>query len=505
MAALKLLKKYFGYESFRDSQQEIVNEIIDDNDVLAIMPTGAGKSICYQIPSLAKPGITIVVSPLISLMKDQVQGLIEAGVKAAYINSSLTPGQVAKAMQFASEGRYKIIYVAPERLLTPYFLSFAQQVDIAMVTVDEAHCISQWGQDFRPSYKDIPEFVNTLKVRPVVSAFTATATKTVREDIKELLKLKTPKEFITGFDRSNLYFEVRKPKDKTAAVLRFIEDNPGQNGIIYCTTRKAVEELCDRLKSNGYAATRYHAGLTDEERHTNQNDFLYDRAGYMVATNAFGMGIDKSNVNFVIHYNMPKDLESYYQEAGRAGRDGSDAKCLLLYSKQDYRTNEWMINNDKDKTYSDDSMELQVKEAALERLKQMTFYSTTPDCLRGFILRYFGERPQNYCDNCGSCLKIIEQPLTDDTGVTIRATKKPPAAESLPQDRVELFNRLKAVRAELAITQSVPAFVIFTDRSLIDMCVKLPKNKQQFLAINGVGEEKLKRYATAFLNEINSL
>ena len=405
MTAIENLRQYFGYETFREGQETLINDILGGKDVLGIMPTGAGKSVCFQIPATIMDGITLVVSPLISLMKDQVNALIQAGITAAFINSSLTETQIYKAVLNARSGMYKLIYVAPERLLTADFLSFAQsdEIKISMLTVDEAHCISQWGQDFRPSYAKIPEFIAQLGERPVVSAFTATATPAVRKDIINLLGLKNPGVLVSGFDRQNLYFEVKKPKNKYTALTEFLKDKKDRNGIIYCSTRAAVEEVCERLNHDGYNATRYHAGLPDAERHRNQDDFLYDRVRIMTATNAFGMGIDKSNVSFVVHYNMPKDIESYYQEAGRAGRDGEPADCVLFYNGQDVRTNLWLIENDKDIEYPDAETGEQIKERARSRLRSMTFYCATNDCLRGYILKYFGETPPNYCGYCGSC------------------------------------------------------------------------------------------------------
>ncbi len=323
-----VLKKYFGYDSFREGQELLIDSILAGRDVLGIMPTGAGKSICYQVPALLLPGITLVISPLISLMKDQVQALNHAGIHAAYINSSLSENQIRQALRLAAGGRYKIIYVAPERLETWEFLAFARQAQISMVTVDEAHCISQWGQDFRPSYLKIVRFIKELSERPVVSAFTATATAVVKEDIQCVLDLKAPQVLLTGFDRKNLYFAVEKPKTKDGFLKDYIARHPGESGIIYCATRKNVEKVHGLLKQAGLPVTRYHAGLSPEERKENQEDFIYDRLPLMAATNAFGMGIDKSNVRYVIHYNMPQSMENYYQEAGRAGRDGEPSECM---------------------------------------------------------------------------------------------------------------------------------------------------------------------------------
>ena len=408
MTKHEVLKEYFGYDDFRNGQEPLIDSILEKRDTLGIMPTGAGKSICYQVPALMLPGITLVISPLISLMKDQVGALNQAGIHAAYLNSSLTYNQYRLALSYAKEGRYKIIYVAPERLMTEEFLEFTEQVDISMVGIDEAHCISQWGQDFRPSYLMIVDFVRKMKKRPVISAFTATATKDVRDDIVRILDMKEPTIVSTGYDRSNLFYSVQTPKDKYDFVRNYLRENADQSGVIYCNTRKLVEEVCERLTREGIAVTRYHAGLGDAERQKNQDDFIYDIKPIMVATNAFGMGIDKSNVRFVIHYNMPKNLESYYQEAGRAGRDGEPAECILLYSGQDVRINQYMIENSVDNEELDWAQREVVKEQDRERLKKMTFYCYTNECLRDYVLRYFGEYGSNYCGNCSNCMKNFE-------------------------------------------------------------------------------------------------
>ncbi len=406
---LNLLKQYFGYDHFREGQEILIDSILEGRDTLGIMPTGAGKSICFQIPALIFEGITLVISPLISLMKDQVSALNQAGIHAAFLNSSLTVRQYQLALHNASKGQYKIIYVAPERLVTEEFLEFALHVNISMVSVDEAHCVSQWGQDFRPSYLKIIEFIDKLPKRPVISAFTATATKLVVEDMVEILRLNSPKILTTGFDRKNLSFSVQTPKDKYEVVRNYILEHSEDSGIIYCLTRKTTEEVCERLNKDGISATRYHAGLNDAERIRNQDDFIYDRRPIMVATNAFGMGIDKSNVRYVIHYNMPKNIESYYQEAGRAGRDGEPAECILLYSGQDVVTNEFFIENNVENEELDYQMQQVVKERDRERLKKMTFYCFTNECLRDYILRYFGEYGSNYCGNCSNCLTQFEE------------------------------------------------------------------------------------------------
>ncbi len=402
------LKKYFGYDGFREGQEELIDSILAGRDTLGIMPTGAGKSICYQIPALIFEGITLVVSPLISLMKDQVEALNQAGIHAAFLNSSLTPGQYRKALSLASQGRYSIIYVAPERLFNEDFLAFACGTKIAMTAVDEAHCVSQWGQDFRPGYLRIPEFIDRLPARPVVSAFTATATAQVRDDIIGLLGLRDPFVLTTGFNRKNLYFGVEMPRDRYTAVKNYLWLHPGESGIIYCLTRKTVEDVCGRLIRDGFCATRYHAGLSEEERRRNQDDFIYDRSPVMVATNAFGMGIDKSNVRFVLHYGMPKNIESYYQEAGRAGRDGEPAECILYYNSQDVITNQLFIDNNRENQELGEDLRALVRERDRERLRKMTFYCFTNECLRDYILRYFGEYGELYCGNCKNCLTQFE-------------------------------------------------------------------------------------------------
>ncbi|MDD3367608.1 MAG: DNA helicase RecQ [Lachnospiraceae bacterium] len=604
----QLLKQYFGYNSFREGQEELIDAILQGRDVFGIMPTGAGKSICYQLPGLLFQGITLVISPLISLMKDQVTQLNDAGIYAAFLNSSLSQNQYFKALEYARNLKYKIIYVAPERLLTDSFLSFAMEAPIDFVSVDEAHCVSQWGQDFRPSYLKITEFIARLPKRPVVGAFTATATDVVKKDVVDILQLHNPVQVTTGFDRKNLYFEVRTPKDKYREVQSIVEKHAKENGIIYCISRKLVDEVTEKLAREGYSVTRYHAGLSDAERKRNQEDFIYDRCRIMVATNAFGMGIDKSDVRYVIHYNMPKNMESYYQEAGRAGRDGEPAECILLYSGQDVRTNEFFINNDRDNEELDSANLEEIKRKDRERLKKMTFYCFTNDCLREYMLKYFGEYKGGYCGNCNNCLTKFEEiditelaknillciqetnerfgmtvimdvihgseterirklglrnntyygtgqkhsivklrkvmqelqakeyivssgdeyPVLElaDKGIHFLGSdekillKLPQETERLASKSIkktaqseqlnyaagdgDLFDKLRELRGKLARKAKIPAYIVFTDKTLLQMSTMRPKNKAEMLQVAGVAEAKFERYGEAFLAEIQA-
>lgn len=399
----------FGHGVFREGQEAAVDRIMSGGDVLAIMPTGAGKSVCYQLPAVLMSGITLVISPLISLMKDQASALSQCGVSSAYLNSSLSAQEFNMTLQLAADGVYKVLYVAPERLETPEFLAFSKRAGISMVTVDEAHCVSQWGQDFRPSYLKIADFIASLPRRPVVSAFTATATEAVKKDITDKLRLQKPLLITTGFDRPNLYFEVINvsKKEKDALLLDLLRRYNSKSGIIYCMTRKITEHVCAMLNENGVNASRYHAGLSDAERSRNQDDFICDRKTVMAATNAFGMGIDKSNVSFVIHYNLPKSMEAYYQEAGRAGRDGEKADCVLLYTPSDIHTNMFFIDNMQGENLTERELEI-AKNRDRARLKAMTGYCSTADCLRGYMLAYFGEKSGKSCKNCSNCLNGFE-------------------------------------------------------------------------------------------------
>lgn len=409
--ARQILQKFYGYEDFRPGQKKVVESLLNRNDTVAIMPTGAGKSICFQIPALLFEGVTLVISPLISLMKDQVDSLRQLGIAAVYINSSVSKAQLYKDLQDISAGFYKIIYIAPERLTSEYLPDSFKNLNISMVAVDEAHCLSQWGHDFRPSYRNILNFTNSLRIKPIISAFTATATPEVKTDIINLLGLKQPNVFVTGFDRPNLYFSVLRGEVKDKFVIDYVKKHQDEAGIIYVGTRKDVDALQVLLEIKGIKAGRYHAGMTDEERNQMQEDFLYDNLSVMVATNAFGMGIDKPNVRYVIHYNMPKNMEAYYQEAGRAGRDGLSGNCILLYSPQDTQLQKFLISKS---TESEIRQQLEYK-----RLQSMVDYCHTPQCLRAFILHYFGEFDvEEHCDNCSNCK--IEGELID---ITIDAQK----------------------------------------------------------------------------------
>ena len=596
MKDYEVLKKYFGYESFREGQQELITNILERHDVLGIMPTGAGKSICYQVPAVMLEGITLVISPLISLMKDQVGTLNEAGIRAAYLNSSLSYAQYRKALSLARGYTYKIIYVAPERLMSDEFLSFAKEMKISMVCVDEAHCVSQWGQDFRPHYLHIREFLKEMPQRPIVSAFTATATTQVKEDILQLLDMKDPYTITTGFERKNLYFAVEKPKDKYQALLHYVKQHTEDAGIVYCLSRKTVEEVCDRLCADGFAETRYHAGLSDAERMNNQDDFIYDRKTIMVATNAFGMGIDKSNVRFVVHFNMPKNMESYYQEAGRAGRDGEQADCILLYSGKDVRLNQFLIEQGTGHEDMEEAVRMELQQKEKERLKSMTFYCTIPSCLRHYMLKYFGEESDGFCGSCSNCLTQYEEcdirmeasrlvecirhsgerfgktmivdivkgsanakiksyhldrnpaygSLKDSSrnhlyeilqhlqfqgilkqsedGYSVLSihqeellpTDGPLIMKIVKEKQVQtpvvqtdsgdnrLFELLRICRSQLARKAHVPPYMVFSDKTLHDMCAKAPHSREEMLGVSGVGEVKYDKYGEAFLKVIAS-
>lgn len=502
------LKHYFGYDSLRAGQQELIEGILDGRDVLGIMPTGAGKSLCYQLPALmlgAEEGrVTLVISPLISLMADQVKALNQAGVHAAYINSTLTENQIRLALEYARQGRYTLVYVTPERLGTAQFLEFACNADIAMVTVDEAHCISQWGQDFRPSYLEIARFIDRLPARPVVSAFTATATDMVRQDIIRNLELESPVTVVTGFDRPNLFFKVVNRKggrETDNSILNYVKRHEDESGIIYCATKKNVEKVHELLLANGVPAGRYHAGLSLEDRKRNQEDFTYDRIKVMVATNAFGMGIDKSNVRYVLHYNMPQSLEYYYQEAGRAGRDGEEAECVLFFSKQDIMINKRLLDHKVSAANAavDDS-ELRANDQ--RKLNQMIRYCETDQCLREYILRYFGDESPCTCDKCSNCV-VIEEEMEETYITDKRSAKKLEVTGDLTENGKALFELLRTGRMELAREQSVPPFIICSDKTLKDMCAKLPRNSADMETVYGMGAQKIQSYGAAFAEIID--
>lgn len=599
MTKKELMQRIFGYSEFRPGQEKLIDGILSGQDVFGIMPTGGGKSICYQIPAFMLPGITLVVSPLISLMRDQVMSLKAAGVPAAYINSTLNGAQVQAVYRNLLAGRYKIVYIAPERLDYPGFGSVAARLEISFIAVDEAHCISQWGQDFRPSYLRIVNFIESLPRRPVVGAFTATATKQVREDVERILNLRDPIRTVTGFDRPNLYFDVIHPDLKDRELKRILASRQGKSGIIYCSTRKKVETVCENLQDQGYAVTRYHAGLEEQERTQNQEDFLYDRKNIMVATNAFGMGIDKSNVSFVIHYNMPKSIEAYYQEAGRAGRDGTEADCILLYNGSDVHTARFLIQNGSENEEMDPQQLERIREQDLRRLDAMVGYCKTNTCLRGYILEYFGQKHPDICGNCGSCkgnfeevditreaqmilscIKRIEDKLGYNVGIhmignVLRGSKlkrllelkleelttygllkdrtrseihgmidhleaegylqsdqefqtlsltpyaskvlyhgekvlmkrgvepeeipAPAASVKMDGNDAELFDALKELRGKLAKEAGIPAYVVFSNATLMDMARKKPRTTSEFRKVSGVGEIKAAWYAESFL------
>ena len=603
MDAKEALKVYFGYDSYKPGQEEIIDSILAGKDVLAIMPTGSGKSICYQVPALLLPGITIVISPLISLMQDQVKALNEAGIKAGYINSSLTESQISTVYARALAGAFKILYVAPERLESYEFTNFVSKVGISMITVDEAHCISQWGQDFRPSYLKIVDFIDGLAKRPIVSAFTATATEEVKTDISCVLKLQDPKVVVTGFDRENLFFDVETIKKKDDYVLEYIHKHPNDSGIIYCATRKNVDTLYELLSNTGIHVAKYHAGMNNKDRKENQDDFIYDRSQVIVATNAFGMGIDKSNVRFVIHYNMPQRMENYYQEAGRAGRDGEPSQCILLFSAEDIMINKFLLDH-KDFTdipYEDIDL---IRQRDTKRLQVMERYCRTSGCLRNYILEYFGEKRNEPCDSCGNCHReFTEIDMTEDAKLVINCvwetkgryglniilgtllganrarlkelgttnyktygvlknrteselrllisqlllegylyqtvdkysvirignieqrkeasahvlirtykdkeperqikSRRRKSTDSLTKAGYELFEILRQLRLTIAREEGMPPYIVFSDKTLIDMSAMAPNDKASMLNVLGVGSAKYEKYGERFIEAIS--
>lgn len=414
MGPRDVLKEYFGYDTFRTVQEDVISTILSGKDVMAIMPTGAGKSICFQIPAMLLPKGTVIISPLISLMKDQVEALTEQGIPASYVNSTVPYEESIERLRDMYRGKIKLLYMAPEKLEPSYFTHCLSMVPLSMVVIDEAHCVSQWGHDFRPSYRKIKSFIDSLPQRPLVTAFTATATPLVEQDMKESLGLAAAAVFRTGLDRPNLSFRVMQGGNREYFILRYVKSHRKESGIIYCATRKAVDEMYDRLSQAGITAGRYHAGMTDEERRQAQDDFSYDRTTVMVATNAFGMGIDKSNVRYVIHYQMPKSLESYYQEAGRAGRDGAKAECILLYSGKDVHIQTYFIENGNQSE--------EQKRMDYQRLNAMIDYCQTSSCLRNYVLAYFGETVKEPCGHCSNCENQTAKVRITDAAVLIFRT-----------------------------------------------------------------------------------
>ena len=601
----RALQHFYGYSSFRTGQEEIISEILHGQPVLAVLPTGAGKSICFQLPSLLLKGVTLVISPLISLMKDQAEALTARGIPAAYLDSSMSSNEYGRVLHAALNKQCKFLYVAPERLVNQQFIDFARKAYITMVAVDEAHCVSQWGHSFRKEYYNIPDFIQALPAKPLVAAFTATATPDVRRDIIKRLGIPEAKIVVTGFDRPNLHFAVQRTQDKERSLLEFMRKHKKDCGVVYCATRNKVESVTQLLRRQGFSALRYHAGLTPEERRENQNAFVGGSVPLIVATNAFGMGIDKPDVRFVIHYNMPKNMESYYQEAGRAGRDGLPAECILLYAGQDVITNQFFIENMAQESEDPETTAL-IRQREEERLKKMTFYCFTHECLRDYILRYFGEYGSNYCGNCSNCLsefetvdvtaaakailgcvrecrqrygttvildtlhgantakirqyrmdenshygELAKEPVyrlrqilnelqvreylyvTADTYSIVRLlpkaaelldedgtmlmkmakeekripkaakektkTKTSAAAKDLSNEEAAVFEKLRALRMELAKEHKVPPYIIFSDKTLIQMAMEKPSNKEEMLAVSGVGESKFEKYGEPFL------
>lgn len=581
------LKEIFGYESFRQGQKQIIEQVLQGKDTLGILPTGAGKSICYQLPALLQEGVTLVVSPLISLMKDQVDQLNIANIPATFINSTVDEQETYFRMQQIENGKVKILFVAPERFELESFNYFLQHLPIDLVAIDEAHCISQWGHDFRPSYVTFAKRLADLPTSPTLLALTATATPRVSADIQDLLQISEENTVKTGFLRENLRFEVVKGKDKRDFLKSYLKEHADESGIIYANTRKEVEEVTEWLNRNNFPAKRYHAGLSELERQKNQEDFLYDEVPIMVATNAFGMGINKSNVRFVIHYGMPATIEAYYQEAGRAGRDGLDSDAILLFSPNDVRLRNFLIEQGEGSE--------QHKEQEYEKLRQMQAYTSSETCLQGYILQYFGDAGED-CHKCSNCLDDRERTdvtldaqkvmsciirmeqrfgktavaqvlvgsknknlarwnfeklstfgimkgysqkavgelidfLAGEGYLSVSAGKFPllgvsergiavlqrreqvwrRAALSINKQQaatsgtcnVELFEELRALRLDIAKSEGVPPFMIFSDASLKDMTRIMPLDEETFLEVSGVGQVKLKKYGQVFLEALN--
>jgi len=576
--AQKILKDYFGYDSFRKGQQEVIQNVLNGQDTLCVMPTGGGKSLCYQVPALALDGTTIVISPLISLMKDQVDLLRANGIQAAFINSSLTSSEIDETMMNVRNGEVKLLYIAPERLEMDSFCMALSQLNVPLIAIDEAHCISQWGHDFRPSYRAISKVLKLWKTKPTIIALTATATPTVSEDICQVLHIESEDTFITGFARDNLTFKVLAGENREKFIKNYLENNKNESGIIYAATRKAVDSLYELLLKFGISVAKYHAGMSEAERNDEQNRFLADQAQLMIATNAFGMGINKTNVRYVIHYQMPRNMESYYQEAGRAGRDGLPSECILLYSPSDEQTQRFLIDQSRDPS----RIPLE-----LEKLQRMVDYCHTEMCLQLYILQYFGEEVEVTCERCGNCCD--ERPsveVTEDAqrvlscvvrmgqkfGKTItsqvlagsknkkvegfrhlstfgilkkmsakeianfiefliaerillvhpgqfptiyvsedgkdvllgkrKVSRRVQTVKAVVKQDDPLFEKLRGLRREIAEREGVPPFVVFSDKTLRDMCEKQPIDEVGFLEVSGVGQNKLEKYGELFISSI---
>lgn len=578
--AIEQLNTYFGYPSFRPGQESVIEKVIDGENALCVMPTGGGKSICYQIPALVLEGTTIVVSPLISLMKDQVDALTAAGISAAYLNSSQSPSEMSRTLEAAKLGEYKLLYVAPERLQSGSFMNDLKRMNVPLIAVDEAHCISQWGHDFRPSYRSIGKLADCFPIRPVVLALTATATPVVREDICKQLQIAEQHTVMTGFERENLSFSVVKGQDRGKFLRDYLKKNKKEAGIIYAATRKTVDQLYESLKKGGVSVAKYHAGLSEEERERAQERFLNDEVKVMVATNAFGMGIDKSNIRYCLHYQLPKNMESYYQEAGRAGRDGLPGECIVLYSSQDVQLQRFLI---------DQSLERERIPMELEKLQGMIDYCHTENCLQQFIIHYFGDEQAIPCGKCVNCTDererhdvtkevqmvlsciirmgqkfgkgMVAQVLTGSKnkkvldfgfdGLPTYGILKQHSAKdvtnliefmiseelvgvshgSMPLIYVTekgkeallgkimvyrkgtvvtkqisnddpLFEELRLLRKNMAAEAGVPPFVIFSDKTLRDLCAKRPSTEEEMLDVHGIGLNKMEKYGEPFLKMI---